>query len=123
MSNIENLIEELSKLTVLEASELVNKLEDHWGVKAASGGGMMMAAAPEAAAAEEQTEFDVILKGPGPKKIGVIKVVRELTGAGLKEAKGMVDDCPSTLKSGLSKDEAEGILAKLTEAGAEAELK
>ena len=116
------LVEEVKGLTVLELSELVHTLEEVFGVSAAAAA----VAAPAAAAAEaveEKTEFDVILKDPGASKLGVIKVVREITGLGLKDAKDLVDNCPKTLKEAAAKEEAEQIVAKLKEAGAEAELK
>ena len=124
-TNIEQLTEDLSKLSILEASELVKTLEDKWGVKAASGGGMMMAAAPAAGgeAAAEQTEFDVMLTGFGEKKVGVIKAVRGITGLGLKEAKDMVESAPTPIKEGASKDEAEELKKQLEEAGGSVELK
>ena len=115
------MIEEVKTLTVLELAELVHALEDEFGVSAAAAA---VAAAPAAAAAEEEkTEFDVILKSAGANKIGVIKVVRALTGLGLKEAKEIVDAAPKTLKEAVSKDEAEKIEAELKEAGAEVEIK
>ena len=118
------LIEDVKSLTVLELSELVKALEEEFGVSAAAP--VAVAAAPAAAsapAAEEKTEFDVILKSAGANKIQVIKVVRELTGLGLKEAKAVVDEAPKTVKEGVSKEDAESIKAKLTEAGAEVEVK
>ena len=118
------LIEDVKSLTVLELSELVKALEEEFGVSAAAP--VAVAAAPTAAvapAAEEKTEFDVILKSGGANKIQVIKVVRELTGLGLKEAKAVVDEAPKPVKEGVSKDDAEAMKAKLTEAGAEVELK
>jgi len=128
MANLQNIVDELSKLTLLEASELVKTLEDKWGVKAASGGGMMMmAAAPGAgggaAAAAEKTEFDVELTAAGEKKIQVIKVVRELTGLGLKDAKDLVDGAPKMVKEGVSKADAESMKAKLEAEGAKVTLK
>ncbi len=126
MANLETLGEELSRLSILEASELVKMLEDKWGVKAASGGGMMMAAMPSGAApaaAAEQTEFDVELVGIGDKKIQVIKVVRELTGLGLKEAKDLVDSAPKVVKAGVSKADAETMKAKLEAEGAKVNVK
>jgi large subunit ribosomal protein L7/L12 len=125
MADLAKLIDSLSELTVMEAADLVTQLEEKWGVKAASGGGpvMMVAGGADAPEAEEQTEFDVVLKSAGAKKINVIKAVREITGAGLKEAKALVDDAPSTLKEAVSKEEAEGYKEKLTDAGAEVELK
>ena len=127
MSNLENLYEELSKLTVLEVSELVKKLEEGWGVSAAAAAPAMAMAMPaaggEAAApAEEQTEFDVILDSAGDKKINVIKVVRAITGLGLKEAKEMVESAPKAVKEGVSKDEAEDFKKQLEEAGASVKL-
>ncbi|MEE1219765.1 MAG: 50S ribosomal protein L7/L12 [Ruminococcus sp.] len=116
------IIEELKGLTVLELSELVHAVEDEFGVSAAAA--VAVAAPAEAgAAAAEQTEFDVILKSAGSNKIGVIKVVREVTGLGLKEAKAVVDGAPKALKEAVSKEEAEAMKAKLEEAGAEIELK
>ncbi|MGI6254503.1 MAG: 50S ribosomal protein L7/L12 [Acutalibacter sp.] len=121
---VTNLIEEVKSLTVLELSELVKALEEEFGVSAAAPA-VAVAAAPAAAApaAEEKTEFDVVLKSAGANKINVIKVVKEITGLGLKEAKALVDEAPKTVKEGASKDDAESIKAKLTEAGAEVELK
>lgn len=120
-----NLIEEVKSLTVLELAELVKALEEEFGVSAAAP--MAVAAAPAAAApaaaAEEKTEFDVVLASAGNEKIKVIKVVRELTGLGLKEAKDLVDNAPKTLKEGASKDEANEIKAKLEEVGATVEIK
>ena len=127
MADLDALVAELGKLTVLEASELATKLEDEWGVSAAAPAAGMMMAAPGgdagAAAAEEQTEFDVILKAAGEKKINVIKEVRAITGLGLKEAKDLVEGAPKPVKEGASKDEAEEIKKKLEEVGAEVELK
>ncbi|QEY34666.1 50S ribosomal protein L7/L12 [Caproiciproducens galactitolivorans] len=117
------LIEDVKSLTVLELSELVKALEEEFGVSAAAPVAVAAAAAPAAAAAEEKTEFDVILKAAGANKIQVIKVVREITGLGLKEAKEVVDGAPKPVKEGVSKDDAEAIKAKLTEAGAEVEVK
>lgn len=117
------LIEDVKSLTVLELSELVKALEEEFGVSAAAPVAVAAAAAPAAAAAEEKTEFDVILKAVGANKIQVIKVVREITGLGLKEAKEVVDSAPKAVKEGASKDDAEAIKAKLVEAGAEVELK
>jgi large subunit ribosomal protein L7/L12 len=119
------LIEDVKSLTVLELSELVKALEEEFGVSAAAPVAVAAAAAPAAgaAAAEEQTEFNVILKAVGANKIQVIKVVREITGLGLKEAKEVVDGAPKAIKEGVSKDDAEAIKAKLTEAGAEVEVK
>ena len=116
------MIEEVKGLTVLELAELVHALEDEFGVSAAAAA-VAAPAAGGAAAEEEKTEFDVVLKAAGANKIGVIKVVRGLTGLGLKEAKEMVDGAPKTLKEAVSKDEAEKIAAELKEAGAEVEIK
>ena len=118
------MIEEVKTLTVLELAELVHALEDEFGVSAAAAAVAAPAAGAAAgAAAEEKTEFDVELKSAGANKIAVIKVVRALTGLGLKEAKEIVDNAPKTLKEGISKEDAEKIVADLKEAGAEAELK
>ncbi|MCH4072472.1 50S ribosomal protein L7/L12 [Pseudoramibacter sp.] len=121
---VENLIEEVKGLTVLELSELVSALEDEFGVSAAAP--VAVAAAPGAAggdAAAEKTEFDVVLKEIGDQKIKVIKVVRELTGLGLKDAKALVDGAPKTVKEGVPKDEAEEMKSKIEEVGATVELK
>lgn len=117
------IIEELKGLTVLELSELVHAVEDEFGVSAAAAVAVAGPAAEGGAAAEEQTEFDVILNGAGGNKIAVIKVVREITGLGLKEAKALVDGAPKPLKEAVSKDDAEAIKAKLEEAGADVEVK
>ena len=117
------IIEELKGLTVLELSELVHAVEDEFGVSAAAAVAVAGPAADGGAAAAEQTEFDVVLKGAGGNKIAVIKVVGELTGLGLKEAKALVDGAPKTVKEAVSKDDAEAMKAKLEEAGAEVELK
>lgn len=117
------IIEELKGLTVLELSELVHAVEDEFGVSAAAAVAVAGPAADGAAAAAEQTEFDVELKNAGGNKIAVIKVVREITGLGLKEAKALVDGAPKTVKEAASKEDAEAIKAKLEEAGAEVELK
>ena len=116
------MIEEVKTLTVLELAELVHALEYEFGVSAAAAA-VAAPAAGAAAAEEEKTEFDVVLKAAGANKIAVIKVVRALTGLGLKEAKEMVDGAPKTLKEAVSKDEAEKIAAELKEAGAEVEIK
>ena len=121
---VEKLIEDVKGLTVLELSELVSALEDEFGVSAAAP--VAVAAAPGAAggeAAAEKTEFDVVLKEVGDQKIKVIKVVRELTGLGLKEAKALVDGAPKTVKEGVAKDEAEEMKSKIEEVGATVELK
>ena len=118
------IVEEIKSLTILELNELVKAVEEEFGVSAAAPVAVAGAAAPAAAAAvEEKTEFDVILTGFGDKKLGVIKVIREITGLGLKEAKDMVEGCPKTVKEGISKDDAEKIKAQLTEAGATVEIK
>ena len=116
------MIEEVKTLTVLELAELVHALEEEFGVSAVAAA-VAAPAAGAAAAEEEKTEFDVVLKAAGANKIAVIKVVRALTGLGLKEAKEMVDGAPKTLKEAVSKDEAEKIAAELKEAGAEVEIK
>ena len=122
MADIAKFVEEIKSMTVLELNELVKAIEEEFGVSAAAP--VMVAGAGAAApAAEEKTEFDVILKGAGANKIQVIKVVKEATGLGLKEAKAMVDEAPKTIKEGVSKDDAEALKTKLTEAGAEVELK
>jgi len=122
---VTNLIEEVKALTVLELSELVKALEEEFGVPAAAPAAVAIAApaAGDAPAAAEKTEFDVILKSAGANKINVIKVVKEATGLGLKEAKALVDEAPKPVKEGISKDDAEALKTKLTEAGAEVELK
>ena len=117
------LIEEVKGLTVVELAELVHALEDTFGVSAAAAAVAAPAAGAAAAAEEEKTEFDVVLKAAGANKIAVIKVVRALTGLGLKEAKEIVDNAPKALKEGVSKDEAEKIANDLKEAGAEVEVK
>ncbi len=127
MSKLEQIVEDLSSLTVLEASELATMLEEKWGVSAAAP--VAMAAMPAGgdaggAAAEEQTEFDVILTDGGDKKINVIKVVREVvSGLGLKEAKELVESAPKPIKEGVSKEEAEELKKKFEEAGAKVEIK
>ena len=124
MTNQE-LIKELSAKPIMEVVELVKALEEEWGVSAAAPVAVAAAGAAggEAAAVEEKTEFDVVMKSFGSNKVGVIKVVREITGLGLKEAKDMVEGAPSTVKEGTSKDDAEAIKKKLVEAGAEVEVK
>lgn len=122
MADIAKFVEEIKSMTVLELNELVKAIEEEFGVSAAAP--VMVAGAGAAApAAEEKTEFDVVLKSAGTNKINVIKVVKEATGLGLKEAKAMVDEAPKTIKEGVSKDDAEALKTKLTEAGAEVELK
>lgn len=123
---MDELVGSLSDLTILEASELVKKLEEKWGVSAAApvvvAGGGAAGGEADVAAAEEKTDFNVVLTGPGEKKIQVIKVVRELTGLGLKEAKELVDSAPKAVKEGATKEEAEEIKGKLEEAGGSVEL-
>lgn len=124
----EEVIEFISNMTVLELSEFIKELEEKFGVSAAAPAAAMVVAPAAgggdgAPAAEEKTEFDVVLKGAGANKIGVIKVVRALTSLGLKEAKEKVDGAPSTIKEGVSKEEAEEAKKQLTEAGAEVEIK
>ena len=122
MADIAKFVEEIKSMTVLELNELVKAIEEEFGVSAAAP--VMVAGAGAAApAAEEKTEFDVVLKSAGANKINVIKVVKEATGLGLKEAKAMVDEAPKTIKEGVSKDDAEALKTKRTEAGAEVELK
>ncbi|MCA0132821.1 50S ribosomal protein L7/L12 [Winogradskyella alexanderae] len=126
MADLKDFAEQLVNLTVKEVNELATILKDEYGIEpaaaavaVAAGGG----AAGGGEAAEEQTEFDVILKAAGASKLAVVKLVKELTGLGLKDAKGLVDEAPSTIKEGVSKDEAEGLKSSLEEAGAEVELK
>jgi|SRR5215475_12928487 len=125
MADLQKLVDELSKLTVLEAAELSKKLEEAWGVSAAAP--VAVAAAPAAgggaAAAAEQTEFSVILKEAGANKINVIKEVRAITSLGLKEAKDLVEAAPKAVKEGVSKADAEALKKKLEDAGAKVELK
>jgi len=124
MADLEAIAESLSTLTVMEASQLVKMLEDQWGVSAAAPVAVAAAGAiPAAAAEEEQTEFEVVLKEVGAKKINVIKVVREVTSLGLKEAKDVVDSAPKSVKEGVTKDEAEEIKKKFEEVGATVEVK
>ncbi|MBC9785244.1 50S ribosomal protein L7/L12 [Heliobacterium chlorum] len=125
MSKIAEIIEAVKGLTVLELAELVKAFEEEFGVSAAAPVAMaaMPAAAAAAPAVEEQTEFDVILKAAGDKKVNVIKVVREITGLGLKEAKDLVDGAPKAVKEKIAKEEAESIKKKLEEAGASVEVK
>jgi large subunit ribosomal protein L7/L12 len=127
MADIQAIVNDLSSLTVMQVSELVKLLEDKWGVSAAAATPVMVAAAgapaAAAAAAEEQTEFAVHLTGAGDKKINVIKVVREVTSLGLKEAKDLVDGAPKLVKEGISKDEAAAIKKKFEDVGAQVEIK
>lgn len=121
---ITNILEEIKSLTILELSDLVKAVEEEFGVSAAAPVGVVAAAgAAPAAAAEEKTEFDVILANFGAKKLDVIKVVRELTGLGLKDAKDLVEAAPKAIKEGVSKDEADKVKAALEEAGASVEIK
>ena len=121
----EELIEELSNKPIMEIVELVNALEEKWGVSAAAPVAVAAAAAggADAGPAEEQTEFDVVMKSFGANKVSVIKVVRAATGLGLKEAKDLVEGAPNTVKEGASKDDAEDLKKQLEEAGAEVEIK
>ncbi len=126
MADIKNLVEEIKKLTIVEVSDLVKALEEEFGVSAAAPVAVAaapVAGAPAAAAAEEKTEFNVVLKEVGANKIAVIKVVREITGLGLSEAKALVDGAPSVIKENVPTAEAKEIEAKLKEAGATVELK
>jgi large subunit ribosomal protein L7/L12 len=119
MSNLAKIVDELSALTVLEAAELSKMLEEKWGVSAAA----PAAAAAAAPVAEAKTEFDVVLTAAGEKKIEVIKIVREITGLGLKEAKDLVEGAPKVVKAGISKADADAMKKKLEEVGAKVELK
>ncbi len=121
MADIQKLVEELSKLSVLEAVELSKALEETWGVSAAAA--VAVAAGPVAAAAEEKSEFDVVLAEIGANKLAVIKAVKEATGLGLGEAKALVESAPKAVKEGLAKDEAEKLKAALEAAGAKVEMK
>ena len=121
MADIQKLVEELSKLTVLEAVELSKALEETWGVSAAAA--VAVAAGPAAAAAEEQSEFDVVLAEAGANKLAVIKAVKDITGLGLGEAKALVESAPKAVKEAVAKDEAEKMKATLEAAGAKVELK
>lgn len=123
MADINAIVEQLSSLTVLEAADLVKHLETKWGVSAAAAVAVAGPAAAAAAPAEEKTEFTVVLAKAGDKKIDVIKVIRELTGLGLKEAKDLVEGAPKTVKEGVNKDESAKMKEKLTAAGATVELK
>ena len=121
MADIQKLVEELSKLSVLEAVELSKALEETWGVSAAAA--VAVAAGPAAAAAEEKTEFDVVLAEAGANKLAVIKAVKDITGLGLGEAKALVESAPKAVKEAVAKDEAEKLKATLEAAGAKVELK
>ncbi|GAK75377.1 MULTISPECIES: 50S ribosomal protein L7/L12 [Nonlabens] len=124
MADLKDFAEQLVNLTVKEVNELATILKEEYGIEpAAAAVAMAGPAGGGDAAADEQTEFDVILKAPGGAKLAVVKLVKELTGAGLKDAKDLVDNAPSPIKEGVSKDEAEALKAQLEEAGAEVELK
>lgn len=124
-NELEDIFKKIDALSLGKAAQLVKAMEERWGVSAAAPAAVMAAPAAGAApaAAEEKTEFTVVLKEGGPNKINVIKVVREVTGLGLKEAKALVDEAPKPVKENVSKDEAEELKKKLTEAGATVELK
>jgi len=123
MADLKALAEQLVNLSVKEVNELAKILKDEYGIEPAAAAPVAVAAAAPAAAAAEKTEFTVVLKSGGANKLQVVKVVKELTGLGLKEAKDLVDTAPKPVKEGVSKEEAESLKAKLTEAGAEVELK
>jgi large subunit ribosomal protein L7/L12 len=126
MAELKQIAETLVNLTVKEVNELAAILKEEYGIEPAAAAPVMMAGGgggAEAAAVEEQTEFNVILKAAGPNKLAVVKLVKELTGNGLKESKDLVDGAPATLKEAVSKDEAEGLKKSLEEAGAEVEIK
>ena len=123
MADIKNIVEEIKTLSVMELADLVHAIEEEFGVSAAAPVAVAAAPAGAAAAEEEQTEFDVILASVGESKINVIKAVKEITGLGLKEAKELVDNAPKPVKTAVSKDEAETIKTKLTDAGATVEVK
>jgi len=122
-ADLEAIFTSLDSLTIAKAAKLVKALEDRWGVSAAAPAAVAMAAPAAAEEEAEQTEFDVILKGPGQQKIQVIKVVRAITGLGLKEAKELVDNSPKAVKEGISKEEADKLSEELSNAGAEVEVK
>ena len=123
MADLKEFAEQLVNLTVKEVTELANILKDEYGIEPAAAAVAVAGAGGGEEAAEEKTEFDVILTAAGGSKLAVVKLVKELTGQGLKEAKDLVDNVPSAIKEGVSKDEAEGLKASLEEAGAEVELK
>ena len=123
MADINAIIEAIKGLTILELNDLVKAVEEEFGVSAAAPVGVAVAGGAAAPAAEEKTEFDVILTGAGANKLAVIKVVREITGLGLKDAKDLVEGAPKPIKEGASKDEAEAVKKQLEEAGASVELK
>ena len=123
MADVQKILDDIKELKLLEVAELVKLMEEEFGVSAAAPVMVAGVAAEGGAAAAEQSEFEVVLADAGASKLGVIKVVRELTGLGLKEAKALVDEAPKSLKTGVSKEEAEDMKAKLEEAGAKIELK
>ncbi|WBX70637.1 50S ribosomal protein L7/L12 [Tenacibaculum retecalamus] len=123
MADLKDFAEQLVNLTVKEVNELANILKDEYGIEPAAAAVAVAGSAAGGDAADEQTEFDVILKAAGGSKLAVVKLVKELTGLGLKEAKAIVDSAPAPVKEGVSKDEAEGLVKSLEEAGAEVELK
>ena len=126
MADLDKLVEQISKLTVVEAAELASKLEEEWGVSAAAPAAVMATPGPggDTAAAEEKTEFDVVLEAAGEKKINVIKEIRTIvSGLGLKEAKDLVESAPKTIREGVSEDEAKEIQKKLEDAGAKVSIK
>ena len=124
MADLKDFAEQLVNLSVKEVSELADILKEEYGIEpAAAAAPVMVAGGGAEGGAEEKSEFDVILKSAGSSKLAVVKLVKELTGLGLKEAKGIVDSAPAPIKEGISKDEAEGLKASLEEAGAEVELK
>ena len=123
MADLKQIAETLVNLTVKEVNELATILKDEYGIETAAAAAVMVSGVGEAAVAEEKTEFDVILKAGGPNKLAVVKLVKELTGNGLKESKDLVDGAPTALKEGISKDEAAALKAALEEAGAEVEIK
>ncbi len=123
MSDLKNLAETLVNLTVKDVNELAAILKDEYGIEPAAAAVVVAGGAAGGDAAEEKTEFDVILKSAGASKLAIVKLVKDLTGAGLKEAKDMVDGAPAPIKQGVSKDEAEALKKQLEEAGAEVELK
>ncbi len=123
MADLKQIAETLVNLTVKEVNELATILKDEYGIEPAAAAAVMVSGGGEAAVAEEKTEFDVILKAGGPNKLAVVKLVKELTGNGLKESKDLVDGAPTALKEGISKDEAAALKSALEEAGAEVEIK
>jgi len=123
MADLKEFAEQLVNLTVKEVNELATILKDEYGIEPAAAAVAVAAGGAGADAAEEKTDFDVILKAPGSAKLAVVKLVKELTGLGLKEAKGIVDSAPTAIKEGVPKDEAEALKSQLEEAGAEVELK